>query len=114
SNTALSGDCAMTQDAQTTFTEGLVLQPDDGPSFWQPEPANGHVVVKLTPEVWDGPFSMGLQMVAPNSYIRQHSHDPHREVVFVWGGQGTVVVDGVEHPMVPGTVIALPPHVEHL
>jgi len=98
----------------TAFKDGLVLQPEEGKSFWQPTPANGYVTVKLTPEVWDGPFSMGLQMVAPQSYIRQHSHDKHREVVFTWGGDGTVVMDGVEHPMVPGTVVVLPPDVEHL
>jgi Uncharacterized conserved protein, contains double-stranded beta-helix domain len=100
--------------ASTAFTKGLVLQPEDGKSFWQPVPANGHVIVKLTPEIWDGPFSMGVQMVAPRSYIRQHSHDQHREVVFTWGGQGTVVVNGEEHPMVPGTLIALPPLVDHI
>lgn len=96
------------------FTEGLVLQPEEGKSFWQPMPANGYVTTKLTPQTWDGPFSMGLQMVAPRSYIRQHSHDPHKEVVFTWGGKGTVVLGDEEHPMVPGTVIALPPGVEHL
>lgn len=104
----------MNPKLRTAFKDGLVLQPEDGSSFWQPEPANGHVTVKLTPEIWDGPFSMGLQMVGPLSYIRQHSHDQHREVVFVWGGDGTVVVEGKEHPMVPGTLIALPPHIEHL
>ena len=103
-----------TLSTRTAFKDGLVLQPEDGKSFWQPMPANGYVTTKLTPDIWDGPFSMGLQMVAPLSYIRQHSHDKHREVVFTWGGKGTVVVEGEEHPMVPGTVIALPSGVEHL
>lgn len=93
---------------------GQVFQPEDGASYWQPVPANGHVVVKLTPKNWDGPFSCGVQIVAPHSYIRQHSHDPHREVVFCWGGRGTVVMAGEEHPMVAGTLVALPPHVEHI
>ena len=104
----------MTHTSATAFNDGLVLQPEDGQSFWQPVPANGYVTVKLTPQTWDGPFSMGLQMVAPRSYIRQHSHDQHREVVFTWGGDGTVVVNGEDHPMVPGTLIVLPTHVEHL
>lgn len=95
------------------FTEGLVLAPEDGRSFWQPVPANGYVTVKLSPENWDGPFSMGFQIVAPRSYIRKHAHDRNLEVLFVWQGRGTAVIDGREHPMTPGTMIMLPMNVEH-
>ncbi|HYZ62649.1 MAG TPA: cupin domain-containing protein [Acetobacteraceae bacterium] len=94
--------------------KGFVLQPEEGESFWQPVPANGYVVNKLFPENWDGPFSLGLQVVGPNSYIRRHIHDRHREVLFVWGGTGRAVVDGEDHRMQPGTVIALPAGVEHM
>ncbi len=100
--------------APAPLKQGLVIQPDEGKSFWQPTPANGYITIKLSPENWDGPFSMGMQSVAPGSYIRQHSHDKNHEVVFVWQGRGTVIVEGQEHPMVPGTFIALPTHVEHL
>ncbi|HEV7370424.1 cupin domain-containing protein [Arenibaculum sp.] len=93
--------------------EGLVLQPEDGASYWQPVPANGYVTVKLTPEQWDGPFSMGFQVVAPRSHVRQHAHDRHQEVLFVWGGRGRAIVDGVEHPMQPGTVILARRDVQH-
>lgn len=93
---------------------GFVLQPEDGPSFWQPIPANGYVINKLQPENWDGPFSLGLQVVAPRSFIRRHVHDRHREVIFVWSGAGRAVIDGAEHAMQPGTVIGLPDGVEHM
>ena len=28
----------------------VVMQPGDGPSFWQPKPANGYAEPKLTPQ----------------------------------------------------------------
>ncbi|WP_137389825.1 cupin domain-containing protein [Rhodoligotrophos defluvii] len=103
----------MAQEAQSRFTKGLVLHDDDGDSYWQPVPANGYVTVKLTPENWDGPFSVGIQVVAPHSYIRKHAHDRNLEVLFVWGGKGRAIVGDEEHPMRPGTLIMLPKNVEH-
>ena len=96
------------------FAKGFVLQPEEGDSYWQPVPANGYVINKLVPENWDGPFSLGMQVVAPRSYIRRHIHDRNREVIFCWGGQGRAVIDGVEHAMRTGTVIGLPAGVEHM
>lgn len=99
---------------ETTQKPGFVLHADDGPSYWQPVPANGYVINKLVPANWDGPFSAGFQEVAPHSFIRKHVHDRHHEAVFVWGGEGKAMVDGVAHPMLPGTVVALPIGVEHM
>lgn len=96
-----------------TAEAGVVLRPGEGRSFWQPVPANGYVVVKIAPENWDGPFSMGVQVVAPHSHIRMHRHDRHHEAIFVWQGHGTAVVAGKEHAMEPGTVVGLPRDVEH-
>jgi mannose-6-phosphate isomerase-like protein (cupin superfamily) len=104
----------MTTSPDERFAKGFVLQPEDGASYWQPVPANGYVINKLEPVNWDGPFSLGIQVVAPRSYIRRHIHDRHREVLFVWGGRGRAVIDGAEHVMQPGTVIALPMGVEHM
>jgi len=93
--------------------KATVVQPEDGTSFWQPVPANGYVMTKITPQIWDGPFSLGVQVVAPGSHIRLHAHDRHREVIFVWQGEGTALIDGERHPMRPGAVIVLPFDVEH-
>lgn len=97
----------------TDEPQGLVLGPEAGPSFWQPVPANGHAVVKLSPESWSGSFSMGVQVVAPHSFIRSHTHDRHDEAIFVWRGHGRAVVGGCEHPIEPGSTIGLPRDVEH-
>ena len=36
-------------DQSNARGHGVVMQPDDGPSFWQPVPANGHAEPKLFP-----------------------------------------------------------------
>lgn len=92
---------------------GVVLASGDGQSFWQPVPANGYATVKLSPESWGGSFSMGVQVVAPHSYIRTHTHDRHDEAIFVWKGHGRALVGGVEHAIESGSTIGLPRDVEH-
>jgi len=103
----------MTNATKERFTEPLVLHDNDGDSHWQPVPANGYVTVKLTPDNWDGPFSCGVQVVAPHSYIRKHAHDRNVEAVFCWGGKGKAVVGDTEHPMEAGTLVMLPRNVPH-
>ena len=42
----------------------VVMQPGEGPSFWQPKPANGYSSPKLFPELTKfAGFSMGYQAV---------------------------------------------------
>lgn len=92
----------------------VVMQPGDGPSYWQPVPANGHADPKLFPSNtgFDG-LSMGFQTVAPNSRIREHSHGDQVELQICFRGQGRVMVDGVAHPLVPGTTCFLGYDVKH-
>ncbi len=97
----------------TEGPQGLVLGPDEGPSFWQPVPANGYAMVKLSPESWGGAFSMGVQVVAPHSFIRTHTHDRHDEAIFVWRGRGRALIGGAEHPIAPGSTVGLPRDVAH-
>ena len=92
----------------------IVLQPEDGDSFWQPVPANGYASVKVSP--WNAPvdrFAMGVQVVAPGGRIREHDHDRHEELTFFWQGRGRAIVDGVEHPITPGTTIYTGRRVKH-
>ncbi len=83
---------------------GVVMQPDDGPTFWQPLPANGHVEPKLVPANtrFDG-LSMGYQTIAPDSRVRKHSHGEQIEMLVCFRGRGRVVLDGTSHDFVPGT-----------
>jgi quercetin dioxygenase-like cupin family protein len=48
---------------------------------------------------------MGVQVIAPGGYVREHSHDPNQEILFCFAGKGTILVDGVAHPFVSGTTV---------
>jgi len=82
----------------------VVMQPEEGRSFWQPMPANGYAQPKLTPDLTGFPgLSMGFQTVAPGGHIREHSHDQQVELQICFEGRGRIVIDGEPHPLRPGT-----------
>jgi len=86
----------------------VIVQPGEGPSFWQPIPANGHADPILTPANtgFEG-LSLGYQTIAPGGHVREHSHSTQVELLICFRGRGHVVVDGVSHPLVPGTACFL-------
>jgi uncharacterized cupin superfamily protein len=92
----------------------VVVQPGEGPSYWQPVPANGHADPALYPARtgFDG-LSMGFQSVAPGGRIREHSHGEQVELQICFRGHGRVMVDGAEYPLVPGTACFLGYDVKH-
>src|SRR5256884_1575204 len=94
--------------ADSARGRATVIQPSEGDSFWQPVPANGHADPMLTPANtrYDG-LSMGYQTIAPKSRVREHSHGDQIELQICFRGRGRVVVDGVSHPLVPGTACFL-------
>jgi quercetin dioxygenase-like cupin family protein len=91
---------------------GIVMQPEEGQSYWQPIWANGYSIVKLSPK-YGGPddLAMGVQVIEPGGYVREHS--PNQEILFCFEGKGTILVDGVPHPFVPGTTVYAGPGVKH-
>lgn len=86
-----------------------VSQPGDGEAYWQPVPANGYVEVQNSRHAppTDTPFESGTQTVAPGCFVREHAHSAHEELILVFGGEGVAEVEGVEHPMQPGTSLYL-------
>jgi quercetin dioxygenase-like cupin family protein len=90
------------------------MQPDDGPSYWQPTPANGYADPKLYPgnTSFEG-LAMGFQTIAPGSRVREHSHGDQVELQICFRGRGRVTVDGVSHDLVPGTACFLGYDVKH-
>ncbi len=102
--------------AEPAATRGhaVVLQPDQGPSYWQPVPAGGHADPRLTPAVtrYDG-LSMGYQTVAPGGRVREHSHGEQVELQVCFRGRGRIVIDGAVHPLAPGTACFLGQDVRH-
>ena len=92
----------------------VVMQPGQGPSYWQPVPANGHADPKLFPgNTGFDALSMGFQTVAVGSRIREHSHGEQVELQICFRGRGRVMVDGVAHPLMPGTTCFLGYDVKH-
>ena len=93
----------------------FVRQPDEGESFWQPVPANGYAEVRVSKR--DSPkiqgFSSGIQVIAPGCHIREHQHGTEQELLFFFEGRGKVLVNGVEHPVRPGTTAYLGPWNKH-
>ena len=93
----------------------FVRQPDEGESFWQPVPANGYAEVRVSKR--DSPkgqgFSSGIQVIAPGCHIREHQHGAEQELLFFFEGRGKVLVNGVEHPVRPGTTAYLGPWNKH-
>jgi quercetin dioxygenase-like cupin family protein len=92
---------------------GIVLQPDEGESYWQPVWANGYSTIKIGPKAGIENLTMGVQVIAPGGYVREHSHTPNQEILFCFAGKGTVIVDGVRHSFVPGTTVYAGPGVRH-
>lgn len=92
----------------------VVVQPGEGPSYWQPVPANGHADPALFPGStgFDG-LSMGFQTIEPGGRIREHSHGEQVELQICFRGQGRVMVDGAAHRLIPGTACFLGYDVKH-
>src|SRR6266481_5835625 len=99
--------------AGTAKGPGIVLQPEEGESYWQPVWANGYSTVKISPKNGTLNLAMGVQVIAPGGYVREHSHTPNQEILFCFEGKGAVLVDGVPHPFVPGTTVYAGPGVRH-
>lgn len=92
----------------------VVMQPDDGPSFWQPVPANGHADPKLVPENTKfDKLSMGYQTIAVGGRVREHSHADQIELQICFKGRGHVNVDGERHELAPGSACFLGYDVKH-
>ena len=101
----------MTQPPPTAFA----VQPGQAESYWQPVPANGFVEIHVSRHrnPTHTPFESGVQEVAPGGRVREHAHNPHEELILVFEGQGTAVIDGEEHPMQSGTTLYLAPDAKH-
>jgi mannose-6-phosphate isomerase-like protein (cupin superfamily) len=106
---------AASQDAEPVKGEILVVQPEDEESYWQPQPANGHVSVCVAPHRvrMDQPVAVGTQTIPPGAYVREHSHGNNEEVLHFISGTGKTVIDDVEYNVAKGTTLFLGKHRRH-
>jgi quercetin dioxygenase-like cupin family protein len=101
-------------NVETVRGRAVVVQPEQGASYWQPVPANGHADLKLTPATTGfEPLAMGYQTIAPGCRVREHSHGDQIELQICFRGRGRVVVDGVSHELTAGTACFLGYDVKH-
>jgi len=87
-------------NVETVRGRAVVVQPEQGASYWQPVPANGHADPKLTP-------------ATTGCRVREHSHGDQIELQICFRGRGRVVVDGVSHELTAGTACFLGYDVKH-
>jgi mannose-6-phosphate isomerase-like protein (cupin superfamily) len=94
--------------------EYLILGREDGESYWQPQPAHGHVTIKVSPHnSRSNSFATGFQVIDPGGHIRPHSHARAEETLFVFEGTGKAVIEGKEYQVGPGALVYVGRHVRH-
>lgn len=88
-------------------SKAFVVGPEEAESYWQPVPANGFIrnILSTAKCSSQAEFSLGTQTVAPQSFIREHTHDRHEECIHVVEGRGIARVDGVEHVIEKGSTV---------
>lgn len=64
-------------------------------------------------KITDCAFSVHMTEWDPGCTIDVHSHDTQTEAMYCISGTGVAMVDGVEYPFVPDSMIVAPPKVMH-
>ena len=92
-----------------------VIAPEDGRSYWQPEPSRGYVTVTLDPTTtpYDG-FSAGLQVLPPGCSVREHGHQANHELLFIAEGTGTCTIEDDSYDIGPGHTVLFGRYARHL
>lgn len=89
-----------------TQPSAVVIQPDEGESYWQPMPSRGYVTIALSPDTTPhDTFSAGRQILPRGCSIREHGHQRNHEMLLVQDGTGTCTIDGVIHDLRPGSIV---------
>lgn len=57
-------------------------------------------------------FCMRVFEIKKNGFTPKHAHDWEHEI-FVYTGSGEVFMNDKWHPLTPGTVVYVPPNIEH-
>ncbi len=98
-----------------TKTRSLVIGPDEGESWWQPMPSRGYVTTYITPE--ENPyhdFSSGIQVLPPGCEVREHGHTINHELIFIYQGNGQVIINGEAQDIGPGSTVMFADQDKHI
>jgi hypothetical protein len=89
-----------------------LLQPEEGSSYWQPQPTNGWVTLKFVPRTFaHDAAACGIHVIPPGGRIPLQAH-PAAEKGAVAAGRATRRSTAV-HRLVPGTTVAMCRKVPH-
>lgn len=85
----------------------VVVQPNEGKSYWSPKPSNSYVEIKISP--WNLPdtqHTVFLDELPPGCYVGEHSHEGDAVEIFtILSGNGEMTLDGEVFNIEPETVI---------
>jgi mannose-6-phosphate isomerase-like protein (cupin superfamily) len=79
------------------------------------DPLRGHIDFRVLLSAGLTPtraLTTGMAYLPPGGWLGRHRHAPP-EVYYVIEGEGTMVLDGVEHPVTAGSSVFVPGDVEH-
>ena len=83
-----------------------VWGPEDGESYWLPQPSGGYMTLKITPDSFPANLYMAaVQVIEEGGVLRDHGHRKQDEFLFVFEGHGTVYIDSVAHKIEPGSLV---------
>ncbi len=86
--------------------QAIVLGPDEGDSYWQPEPTGGYATIKLSPSnLAENHLTVVVQVVPPGGVLPVHAHARNEEIKVIVTGTGTAIVEGEEVAVEPGTLL---------
>lgn len=102
-------------DEHVTKPWWKVVGPDEGESLWQPQPADGYVTLKLTPEnmPYDG-YTSGIQVLPPGCHVKEHGHRRNHELLFIYEGTGKCVIEDQVYDLKPETTVLFGRYASHL
>src|SRR5262249_27918290 len=92
----------------------IVLGPEDGESYWQPQPSRGYVINKINPYTspYDD-FSVGIQVLEPGAHIRRHAHERSHELLFCFRGTGAAEIAGKTFDVREETILLIGRGLQH-
>ena len=83
-----------------------VWGPEEGESYWLPQPSGGYMTLKMTPDMFPANLYMAaVQVIEAGGVLRDHGHRKQDEFLFVFEGRGTVYIDGVAHKVEAGSLV---------
>src|SRR5215207_9729184 len=93
---------------------GLIIARDEAETWWQPGPSHGTMNTILSPRNWpSNAFSAATQYIDEGMMIRPHAHERAEEILFIYEGHGTLMLEGKKIPVRPGSTCLVGRYVRH-